>query len=88
MADRTKRKVTVSIEIGKLVPVTSNDGGYLGRKCLLCGASGWDGGSDIGYRCDMPDVVGGKRFNGFRHRKDCPLNEYISGDTGNIFDGV
>lgn len=82
------RKITVEIEIHKLVPVTSNDGGYLGRCCLLCGASGWDGGSAIGFRADTPETVNGKRLNGMRHNKSCPLNEYIDGNTGRIFEAA
>lgn len=82
----TARKITVEIEISKLVPVTSNDGGYLGRSCMLCGISGWDGGSPIGFRSDMPDVVNGKRFVGMRHAKSCPLNEFIDGNTGRILE--
>lgn len=33
--------ITVSLPRKKLIEITSNDGGYLGGQCIVCGASGW-----------------------------------------------
>lgn len=78
---RPDRKVVVEIAISKLVPVTSNDGGYLGRQCLICGAGGWDGESDYGYRHGYD---GGKPTNRIVHARNCVLNQYIERDTGRL----
>jgi hypothetical protein len=73
------RKVIVEIAIEKLVPVTSNDGGYKGRTCLLCNETGWEDQSDVGYRY-RSEVPGNRLI----HSRMCLLNQYIDRVTGKV----
>lgn len=77
------RKVLVEISISKLVPVISNDGGYRGRECLLCGALGYERNSDYGYRYGTP-LDANHMSNDITHTRMCLLNQYIDKKTGKL----
>lgn len=86
---RRDRKVVVEIAISKLVPVTSNDGGYLGRCCLLCGALGYERNSDYGYHHGATmdydwQSPGYHMENDITHKRNCVLNQYIDKTTGKL----
>lgn len=80
------RKVVVEVRISTLVPVTSNDGGYLGRECKLCGQGGYARDSDYGYRhgSRSKDLMG----NEIVHTRNCVLNQYIERDTGRLIEAA
>jgi hypothetical protein len=83
------RKVVVEINISALVPVTSNDGGYYGRRCLVCGAHGFERSSDYGYHhaAKMDDdwkSPGYHMSNDITHKRSCVLNQYIDKKTGRL----
>ena len=83
------KKVIVEIYISKLVPVTSDDGGYRGRECLLCGASGFERYSDYGYHHgtkldDDWKSPGYHMTNDITHTRMCVLNQYIDKKNGKL----
>lgn len=77
---RADRKIVIELPISRVVPVTSNDGGYLGRTCLYCGKMGWDRDSDYGYRYGSKDLLG----NEIVHSRTCVVNQYVERDTGKL----
>jgi len=65
------KKITVEINILRIVSITENHGGYLVGKCLLCNASGWLDerlGSPYGTKNADADLV---------HKKSCPINKEL-----------
>lgn len=80
---RKDRKVVVEINISKLVPVHSDDGGYLGRTCMLCGACGYERDSDYGYHHGTP-LTPNHMSNDITHTRKCVLNQYIDKTTGKL----
>jgi len=83
------RKIIVEIAISKLVPITSDDGGYKGRECLICGAMGYERNSDYGYRHGTPmdddyTSSGYHMSNDITHKRTCLLNQYIDRKTGKL----
>lgn len=81
---RNGHRVIVKIDISKLVPVISDDGGYKGRECLLCGAMGYERNSDYGYRYGTPLDGYTHMANDITHKKNCVLNQYIDKKTGKL----
>lgn len=65
-------KITVEIDIEKLVPITDDHGGYEAGECLLCGASGWLVENRLGYHYKDKDVGAD-----LQHKKACPMNKEI-----------
>jgi hypothetical protein len=60
----------ISIPADKVVIVTENHGGYLGGKCLACGASGW-----LDNKYGWP--FGTHDKPGFKHHRTCPMNDVL-----------
>lgn len=77
------RTVAVKLPMSVLVPVTSNDGGYLGLTCLCCNASGYVRNSRYGYRAGT-EQQNGLMGNEIVHKTKCPLNKYIDERGGLI----
>lgn len=73
-------QMKVLININKVIQVTSNDGGYLGGRCLVCDSAGYlrEGYSypfnSIGYRGH------GLLGNELVHKKNCTMNRYLHSD--------
>lgn len=86
---RRDRTVRVDVKISDLVPVMSNDGGYMSRRCVMCGEMGYERVSDYGYHCDAPLVddyrlPGYHMSNDLKHKKSCVINRYIDKKTGKL----
>lgn len=86
---RKDRIVPVKIAISNLVPVTSNDGGYCGRECLVCGATGYERSSQFGYHYEAKldgnyQSPGYHMTNDITHKKSCVLNKYINRINGKL----
>lgn len=78
---------TVPVPVDKIVQTTSNDGGYLGGTCLLCGASGVTSSDTTSSRYGYPTYVqkmvdgSGKRLvmgNRLFHKSGCPMNAMLN----------
>ena len=69
-------KITVDIDPEKLVITTSNDGGYLGGECLICGEMGWTNGPDC-YKHMGTGKIDRGLSNQLVHKNDCPVGTYI-----------
>jgi len=65
------KKITVKLNLKKLVPITGNHGGYLAGRCLLCDASGWLD-DRFGHSYDTKDAGAD-----LVHKKDCPINKEL-----------
>jgi hypothetical protein len=65
------KPITVVIDPRKLIRITSDDGGYLGGHCLMCGQGGWID-NDLGYAFGS-DIMSNRLI----HTRECPLNEAI-----------
>lgn len=82
---------TVAVPIEKIVIVTENHGGYLGGKCILCGACGWLDEERKGYngklgfplyaiesKANPTGIMGNRLF----HKENCPMTHALD-DKGN-----
>jgi hypothetical protein len=64
----------VKIPIDRVIEITSNDGGYLGGRCLACNKGGYlrEGRSyPHGYKGLGNELV---------HSKECPMNRWLYKD--------
>ncbi|KKL57197.1 hypothetical protein LCGC14_2237850 [marine sediment metagenome] len=67
-----KKKITVKLDIQKIVRITGNHGGYETGECLLCEASGWlegEFGSPYSTKDTGADLV---------HKKNCLMNKVLA----------
>ncbi len=65
------KKITVKIDIQKVIIITGDDGGYESGYCFLCNASGWlegEYGHPYGAKDTGADLV---------HEKNCPINKEL-----------
>lgn len=63
--------VFIKVPIDNVIVITSNDGGYLGGRCVACGAHGWVD-NKYGYPnggCDMS--------NKLIHKQGCDLGSKL-----------
>lgn len=51
------RKVTVTLLISQLIPVTENHGGYKAVTCVGCGNSGWEGQLKHEPNCPVAEAI-------------------------------
>lgn len=83
LAPKRDMNITITIPMSRLISVSSNDGGYLGIDCLVCGATGYIRESSHGYRFGTP--LGPHHMsNDMTHKKTCDLNQYINKTTGKL----
>lgn len=66
-----RKKINVNLSLDNLVPITSNDGGYTGGKCLCCGAMGWN----VEQRWGRP--LGSPKTHDFEHKPHCPVGNAL-----------
>jgi hypothetical protein len=57
MEGRSRMKRILNIDPRKLLIVTENHGGYLGIRCALCDAAGWDGKIEHERKCLIKDII-------------------------------
>jgi hypothetical protein len=60
----------IKVPIDNVIVITSNDGGYLGGRCVACGESGWVD-NKYGYPFGTP------RSNKLVHKMNCGLGSLL-----------
>lgn len=71
--------IKVLVPIDNVIITTSNDGGYIGGRCVACGEQGWVD-NKYGYPYGVP------RTNKLVHTEDCDLGKRLTVTVG-IRDG-
>jgi|GEM_PF-2703842 hypothetical protein len=73
----TRKQITLTLDIDKVVRVTKDRGGYKEGECVACGAHGW---MHTRYGYPHGSRAGKEKGNGINHKKDCPMNAYLNND--------
>ena len=66
------KKLTITLSMEKLVPVTEDHGGYKAGKCLLCGTPGWLVENRFGRPHNAKNIGAD-----LQHKKNCPVNKEL-----------